>query len=145
MQSRAGRFPVELGESNMCIVCEINADLSKSKATAEEASALLAKVEKLAHALGSVIDVAEAIHERTPDAIKPEELEAVAKAEELFVTENPLGGLGALLAAAILGGVKVETVRVEMQDGESIDEAIARTLKDKEASSQAFTKSTKLH
>mgnify|MGYP001560972541 CR=1 FL=1 len=124
----------------MCIVCEIKADLSKSKATAEEASALLAKVEKLAHALVSVIDVAEAIHERTPDAIKPEELEAVAKAEELFVTENPLGGLGALLAAAILGGVKVETVRVELRDGESPDEAIKRTLAEREAASSNVTK-----
>lgn len=124
----------------MCIVCQIKADLSKSKATAEEASAILSNVEKLAHALGSVIDVAEAIHERTPDAIKPEEMEAVAKAEELFVSENPLGGLGALLAAAILGGVTVQTVRVEIGEGESIDEAIKRTLEANEASSKAFTK-----
>lgn len=87
----------------MCIVCDIKQAVEASGPNKEDRAKILGLVEKLAHALGSVIEVAEAIHERTPDAIKPEELEAVAKAEELFVTENPLGGLGALLAAAILG------------------------------------------
>lgn len=133
----------------MCIVCEIKTDLSKSKATAEEGQAIVTKVEKLAGALASVLDLTQQINDRLPEAEKfsAEETDALAEAESLFLSnaEGLAGGLAGLLLAAILGGAKVETVRVEMQEGESIDEAIARTLRGNEASSQAFTKSTKLH
>lgn len=123
----------------MCIVCEIKADLSKSKATAEEASAILSKVETLARCMGDVIDVVEAAHARTPDVFNADELATIAKAEELFTTqaEGMAGGLGALLLAALLGGVKVETVRVELRDGESPEEAVARVMAEREASQQA--------
>lgn len=118
----------------MCIVCEIKADLSKSKATAEEASAILSKVETLARCMGDVIDVVEAAHARKPDVFNADELATIAKAEELFTTqaEGMAGGLGALL-----GGVKVETVRVELRDGESPEEAVARVMAEREASQQA--------
>lgn len=119
----------------MCIVCAIKADLSKSQATAEQAQGVLSKVETLAHALGDVIDVAEAAHKRNPDAFTPDELAKVAKAEELF----EVAGDG-LLLAALLGGVKVETVHVELQDGESVEDAVTRTMAAREAASPDATK-----
>lgn len=126
----------------MCIVCAIKADLSKSQATAEQAQAVLSKVETLAHALGDVIDVAEAAHKCNPDAFTPDELAKVAKAEELFEVagDGLSGGLAGLLLAALLGGVKVETVHVELQDGESVEDAVARAMAAREAASPDQTK-----
>lgn len=126
----------------MCIVCEIKADLSKSKASAEETQAILSKVEKLARAMGDVIDVVEAVHKRTPEAFNGEELAKVAEAEELFVAERDglAGGLGALLMAALLGGIKVETIAVELQPGETPEQAVARTMAEREAKSSDVTK-----
>lgn len=109
----------------MCIVCEIKADLSKSKATAEEASAILSKVETLARCMGDVIDVVEAAHARKADVFNADELATIAKAEELFTTQTEgMAGLAALLG----GRVNVETVAVVPENGESIEEAISRTM-----------------
>uniref|UniRef100_A0AAU7YUF8 Uncharacterized protein n=1 Tax=Stenotrophomonas phage vB_SmaS_QH3 TaxID=3229738 RepID=A0AAU7YUF8_9CAUD len=120
----------------MCIVCEIKADLSKSKATAEEASALLAKVEKLAHGLSDALDVAQEVAEANPGAFSDEQRDRMQGAADLLKGEELAGGLGALLLAALLGGVKVETVRVELRDGESPEEAVARVMAEREASQQ---------
>ena len=81
----------------MCIVCEIKADLSKTKATAEQAAAIMANVEKLARAMGGVIDVVEAAHARKPDVFKPEELATIAEAEELFAQSEDLPPLAAAI------------------------------------------------
>lgn len=123
----------------MCIVCEIKADLSKSKATAEEGQAIVKKVEKLARCMGDVIDAVEAAHARTPDVFNADELATIAKAEELFTAqaEGMAGGLGALLLAALLaavlgGNLSVEVMHVTPNEGESPDEAIRRALAERE-------------
>lgn len=120
----------------MCIVCEIKSALEGSKATAEEKAAVMAKVETLARNMGDVIDVVEAAHGRKPDVFKPEELATIAKAEELFTTANPL----AALLGALFGGVTVEHVVVIPQPGESVDEAVARTMAERQAQPDSKTK-----
>lgn len=125
----------------MCIVCEIKADLSKTKATAEQASALMAKVETLAKAMGSVIDVAEAVHARKPDVFTAEELATIAQAEELFAQSEALPPLAAALLGALLGGsVKVEVASVRMKPGESPEDAIERFVAEREAQDKNETK-----
>lgn len=118
----------------MCIVCEIKADLSKTKATAEQAAAIMANVEKLARAMGGVIDVVEATHARKPDVFKPEELATIAEAEELFAQSEALPPLAAALLGALLGGgVKVEVAHIQMKDGENPEQAIERYMAERNA------------
>lgn len=121
----------------MCIVCEIKTDLSKSKATAEEGQVIVTKVEKLAGALASVLDLTQQINDRLPEAEKfsAEETDALAEAESLFLSnaEGLAGGLAGLLLAAILGGnLSVEVMHVTPNEGESPDEAIRRALAERE-------------
>lgn len=119
----------------MCILCEIKADLSKSKASAEEASAILSKVERLARCMDEVVDVVEAVHAREPDVFNADELAIIAKAEELFMSqdEGMAGGLAGLLLAALSGGAKVETIRVELREGETPEQGVARVMAERES------------
>lgn len=130
----------------MCIVCQIKADLKKSKASVEEAQAVLTNVEKLARALVGTLDAAQQINDRLPEAEKfsAAEVEAFAEAERLFKLSGD-GMADALLSLlAVLGGADIKAVQVNVGDDESLSDAIARTLADNEASTSAFTKS-KLH
>lgn len=119
----------------MCIVCKIKADLSKTKATAEQAAAIMANVKKLACAMGGVIDVVEAAHARKPDVFKPEELATIAEAEELFAQSEALPPLAAaaLLDALLGGSVKVEVAHIQMKDGENPEQAIERYMAERNA------------
>lgn len=75
------------------------------------------------------------------DAFNDEQRDRMQSAADLLnVRDGGLGGLGALLAAILGRRVNVETVVVVPNEGESIDEAIKRTLADNEASTKAFTK-----
>jgi len=115
----------------MCIICEI-----KSLNPSPE---ILAKVETLGRALVGVLDACGGAIKRNEKTFEEAEMAAIVEAETLFVNKQALG-LGALLAA-VLGGVKVENVvTVEVGEGESLSDAIARTLAANEASSGAFTK-----
>lgn len=117
----------------MCIVCDIKA----LKPSAE----VMAKVEELARGLDTALTVAGEVAAKHPDAFNEEQRDRMQSAADLLnVRDGGLGGLGALLAAILGGRVNVETVVVVPNEGESIDEAIKRTLADNEASTKAFTK-----
>lgn len=116
----------------MCIVCDIKADLSKSKATAEQAAAVLDKVTKLADALGEVLEVTQDVHNAKPGTFNEEQVKRLQGAADLLNDRGEMaGGLLGLLLAALSGNVKVEVAHVELKDGETPEQAVERYLAEK--------------
>lgn len=112
----------------MCIVCDIKQAVEASGPNKEDRAKILGLVEKLAEALGDVLEVAQEVHEAKPEAFQPEHVERLQNAADLL---NDLGEMPeglALLLAALLGGVKVETIRVELREGETPEQAVARAM-----------------
>lgn len=115
----------------MCIVCDIKRGLLKADATVT--AEVLPMVEKLAEALGDVLEVAQEVHEANPEAFQPEHVERLQNAADLLNDRGEMPeGLAGLLLAALLGGVKVETIRVELREGETPEQAVARVMAERE-------------
>ena len=123
----------------MCIVCEIKSALKAAGVEHGAAEGIVAKANKLVEVLGVVLDKVNDVRERDPDAFTPAEVEAIDRALS-EVAPAPVADALAVLLGALFGGAVVNTVRVEVGEGESINDAIARTLAGNEASSKAFTK-----
>lgn len=114
----------------MCIVCDIKRGLLKADATVT--AEVLPMVEKLAEALGDVLEVAQEMHEDNPEAFQPEQVERLQNAADLLNDRGEMPEGLALLLAALLGGVKVETIRVELREGETPEQAVARAMAERE-------------
>lgn len=100
----------------MCIVCDIKQAVEASGPDKEDRAKILGLVEKLAEALGDVLEVAQEVHEAKPEAFQPEHVERLQNAADLLNDRGEMPeGLAGLLLAALLGGVKVETIRVELR------------------------------
>lgn len=94
---------------------------------------ILGLVEKLAEALGDVLEVAQEVHEAKPEAFQPEHVERLQNAADLLNDRGELpDALLALLLAALGRGVKVETIRVELREGETPEQAVARVMAERE-------------
>ncbi len=118
----------------MCIVCDIKQAVEASGPNKEDRAKILGLVEKLAEALGDVLEVAQEVHEAKPEAFQPEHVERLQNAVERLLNDRGElpGGLAGLLLAALLGGVKVETIRVELREGETPEQAVARVMAERE-------------
>ena len=143
----------------MCIVCEIKNALEKEAPSKEGRAYILQRVEMLAavasHCHDVVCDVLDGKPQSrakleemrvlgafafndAPDALEQRE----AMLAEAEAHEEAVSGIGEALAE-LLGGnadVSVSVHRVELGEGESISDAIKRTLEANEASFKAFTK-----
>ncbi len=109
----------------MCIVCDIKA--------LKPSPEVMAKVEELARGLDTALTVAQEVAEANPGAFSDEQRDRMQAAADLLNVRDG-GGLGALLAAILGGRVNVETVVVVPNDGESIEDAIKRTISKNAAS-----------
>lgn len=110
----------------MCIVCDIKQAVEASGPNKEDRAKILGLVEKLAEALGDV-------HEAKPEAFQPEHVERLQNAADLLNDRGELpDALLALLLAALGRGVKVETIRVELREGETPEQAVARVMAERE-------------
>ncbi len=97
----------------MCIVCDIKQAVEASCPNKEDRAKILGLVEKLAKALGDVLEVAQEVHEAKPEAFQPEHVER--------------------LQNVVLGrGVEAETIRVELREGETPEQAVARVMAERE-------------
>lgn len=97
----------------MCIVCEIKADLSASKATVERAQVIVEKVEVLAQGLASVLDVCVQASQRNNDAFTTEEAAVLLDAESLFLKagDGLADALEAIIGTAVAAGAFVVVLR----------------------------------
>lgn len=104
----------------MCIVCDIKQAVEACGPNKEDRAKILGLVEKLAEALGDVLEVAQEVHEANPESFQPEHVERLQNAADLLNDRGELpDALLALLLAALGRGVKVETIRVELREGET--------------------------
>lgn len=118
----------------MCIVCDIKQAVEASGPNKEDRAKILGLVEKLAEALGDVLEVAQEVHEAKPEAFQPEHVERLQNAAADLLNDRGelLDALLALLLAALGRGVKVETIRVELREGETPEQAVARVMAERE-------------
>jgi len=115
----------------MCIVCEIK----KLNPSPE----VMAKVEELARGLDTALTVAQEVAEANPGAFSDEQRDRMQSAADLLNQREGVAGLAALLGALLGGRVNVETVVIVPEDGESVEDAISRTMTAK-AEGRAQTK-----
>lgn len=114
----------------MCIVCDIKA--------LKPSPEVMAKVEELARGLDTALTVAQEVAEANPGAFSDEQRDRMQSAADLLnQRDGGMGGLGALLAAILGGGVKVEVAHVELKDGETPEQAVERYMAEKNAASNA--------
>ena len=116
----------------MCIVCDIKQVVEASGPNKEDRAKILGLVEKLAEALEDVLDVAQEVHEAKPEAFQLEHIARLRNAAALLTDQTDRGELPdallALLLAALRRGGKVETIRVELREGETPEQAVARAM-----------------
>ena len=113
----------------MCIVCDIKQVVEASGPNNEDRAKILGLVEKLAEALGDVLEVAQEVHEAAPEAFQLEHIARLRNAAALLTDRGELpDALLALLLAALRRGGKVETIRVELREGETPEQAVARAM-----------------
>lgn len=117
----------------MCIVRDIKQAVEASGPDKEDRAKILGLVEKLAEALDDVLEVAQEVHEAKPEAFQPEHVERLQNAADLLNDWGELpDALLALLLAALGRGVKVETIRFELREGETPEQAVARVMAERE-------------
>lgn len=118
----------------MCIVCKIRATLEAAGVAPEIVESVTNDATVIADTLGVAVDVLNDIRERAPDAMTREEFERVdAALQKVAPRSAPGGGLAALLAAVLGGAASVEVMRVTPKDGETDQQAIDRTLAERDA------------
>lgn len=119
----------------MCKICQMRARLQAAGVAPDVIEAVANDAHEIADTLNVAVDVLNNVRERTPDAITAEEFTRVDEAlQKITPPMQPGGGLAALLAAVLGGGVSVEVLRVTPKDGETDDDAIKRTLAERESS-----------
>lgn len=117
----------------MCKVCEIRAKLEAAGVATEVIEAVANDATVIADTLGVAVDVLNNIRERAPGVMTDAEFAQVDEAlQKVAPRTMPGGGLAALLAAVLGGGVSVEVMHVTPNEGESPDEAMRRALAERE-------------
>lgn len=126
----------------MCVVCDMKKAVSS--ASPEVRKAVMSITESLANGLADAVKVARRAESRlsASNALSQDEEEQLTNAEAALRIEEERNPLADLLSG-LLGGITVTTINVDIEEGESLSDAIARTLKDNEESSAAFTTQTK--
>lgn len=77
--------------------------------------------------------VAQEVAEANPGAFSDEQRDRMQSAADLLNDRGELpDALLALLLAALGRGVKVETIRVELREGETPEQAVARVMAERE-------------
>lgn len=66
----------------MCIVCDIKQAVEASGPNKEDRAKILGLVEKLAEALGDVLEVAQEVHEANPESFQPEHVESCGRCRD---------------------------------------------------------------
>ena len=116
----------------MCIVCDIKQVVESFGLNKEARAKILGLIETLAGAMEDVLDVAQEIHEAAPEAFQLEHIARLRNAAALLTDQTDRGELPdallALLLAALRRGGKVETIRVELREGETPEQAVARAM-----------------
>ena len=79
----------------MCIVCDIKQAVEASGPNKEDRAKILGLVEKLAEALGDVLEVAQEVHEANPEAFQPEHVARLQNAADLLNDRGELPDVNA--------------------------------------------------
>ena len=118
----------------MCIVCDIKKAVDASKPATdhkhltEAREEVMTLVRKLAEGLETSLTVAQEVAQANPGAFSDEQRDRMQGAADLLNDRGDGAGVLGLLLAALLGGAKIETHHIELRDGESPEDAIARHL-----------------
>ena len=125
----------------MCIVCDIKQVVESFGLNKEARAKILGLIETLAGAMEDVLDVAQEIHEAAPEAFQLEHIVRLRNATALLTDQTDQvelpDALMALLFAVLKGGAQVEAIHVELREGETQEQAVARAMGEHKARTSA--------